>query len=366
MVPGMRVRGVLGEQPAFLCVALAYVGVGAVASVAGLPMRLGFYHPAMLMAVIVLFWLFLLTRVFVLITTPGPGRPTARLIRDVRAQLNVHMVLRAVPVLLLMPAVLSIYTSWKVMIPDVVPMHWDPKLAALDRTIHGDDVWRLLAPVLGSRTGGVIAGVIYAAWFWIFQIVLVWQALSSSRAREQFLVSWILIWGVLGTAGALAFASVGPIYYGRLHAGPDPFAGLYDYVHSLPEWVYRIQDGLWNAYATHELAGFGKGISAMPSLHVAVATLNALAAWRCYRWLGGVLGVYAALVAIASVDLGWHYAVDAYAGAAMAVLIWVTVGWALDRLRLAKRSRATTPVLPPEPAADAAWTAVPIEVDRPR
>ena len=93
----------------------------------------------------------------------------------------------------------------------------------------------------------------------------------------------------------------------------------------------RPQDILWAAYERGDLAGFGKGISAMPSLHVTIATLNALVIWRHSRRLGIAAAIYAALVALASVHLGWHYAVDTYVGAAAAIVIWHGVGLALRK-----------------------------------
>jgi hypothetical protein len=295
----------------------------------------------MLLAVSVIFSLFLLSRIVALMMTPGRGRPTVRLYHDLASQGMLEKVLRPIPVLVLAPSVLSIYTSWKVMVPQAVPMNWDPTLAAIDRALHGgSDAWQLLAPMLGNQAGGFAMAVIYAAWFWIFQIVLVWQAIGNSPTRQRYLVSWVLVWGVVGTVGALMFASVGPVFYGRLHGEPDPFHGLYEFVHSLPAWVALPQDALWDAFANGTLFWFGKGIAAMPSLHVAVATLNALAVYRVNRPIGTALGVYAVLVSIASVGLGWHYAIDTYAGAAAAVVIWYGVGTALRRVPQLERAPA--------------------------
>jgi len=64
----------------------------------------------------------------------------------------------------------------------------------------------------------------------------------------------------------------------------------------------------------------------MPSLHVAAALWLALV-WRSYQRHLGILGfAYFAVIAVGSVLLGWHYAVDAIA----AVLITSAV-WALAR-----------------------------------
>ena len=64
----------------------------------------------------------------------------------------------------------------------------------------------------------------------------------------------------------------------------------------------------------------------MPSLHVGIAVLFALVAGSLSRPLGLILAVYALAIQIGSVVLAWHYAVDGYAGAALAVVSWTAAG----------------------------------------
>ena len=85
------------------------------------------------------------------------------------------------------------------------------------------------------------------------------------------------------------------------------------------------------------LAAGGTGISAMPSLHVAIATLCALFAWRCGPRAGMLMSVYAAIIFLASIHLGWHYAIDGYVSIVSTVLLWGAVGWALRRSGMAVR-----------------------------
>jgi hypothetical protein len=73
------------------------------------------------------------------------------------------------------------------------------------------------------------------------------------------------------------------------------------------------------------------GISAMPSVHVAVAVLFAVLGWRTAAWLGWLFTGYACVVLIGSVHLGWHYAVDGYVSAVVAPLIWALTGWSWVR-----------------------------------
>jgi hypothetical protein len=87
----------------------------------------------------------------------------------------------------------------------------------------------------------------------------------------------------------------------------------------------RVQRTLWENFATGQNMPF-VGISAMPSVHVAVAVLFALLGWRISSWLGWIFSLYAGVILIGSVHLGWHYAVDGYLSIAGALAIWAVVG----------------------------------------
>jgi hypothetical protein len=328
LLQAMALGNVIGGQRAFLSLAIIYIGIGAVGKMAGLPIRFNIYGAVVNVPLALVLAGFVWWRAVRIIFVPGSGRPAARFWADMKRFFTVERALFALPAIVLFPIVLSVYSSWKQLIPRVAVYDWDPVLAQIDRAIHGDDVWRLLHPVLGTPTITLGLYAIYVSWFFAISLIGTWQMVVKGPAREQFLVSSVLCWGVVGTVGAMAFASVGPVFYGRLLGDPDPFAELAAYIRLVPDAAHP-QDLLWQAYAENRLPEFGKGVSAMPSLHVAIATLNALVAWRHARWFGATLGAYAALVALASVHLGWHYAIDAYAGAAAAILIWRGVGLAL-------------------------------------
>ena len=72
---------------------------------------------------------------------------------------------------------------------------------------------------------------------------------------------------------------------------------------------------------TSKIALKGGGVSAMPSMHMATATLLVIAAWRT-RWLWLAL-LFWALTFFGSVYLGYHYAVDAPVAAAIAIPCWI-------------------------------------------
>jgi hypothetical protein len=82
---------------------------------------------------------------------------------------------------------------------------------------------------------------------------------------------------------------------------------------------------LWKAQAEHRY-GFGLGISAMPSMHNAIAFLYGLAALRARPLVRAVVWLFAVTILIGSVHLGWHYIADGIVAWAGMGLIWWGAG----------------------------------------
>ena len=114
----------------------------------------------------------------------------------------------------------------------------------------------------------------------------------------------------------------------------------------------RWQGVLWDAHSNRRY-GFGMGISAMPSLHNAIAMLYALAFFRFGRFWGAAGTVFALVIFVGSVHLGWHYAVDGIVAAAAMAAIWWAAGRYLERSGYAAataRAGESGPVATAEPA----------------
>ncbi len=69
-------------------------------------------------------------------------------------------------------------------------------------------------------------------------------------------------------------------------------------------------------------------------MHVASTVLMALYARAYNRRFGQVMTVFAGVIMLGSVLLAWHYAVDGYAGAAIAVACWLLTGRLIRRFGL--------------------------------
>ncbi len=87
----------------------------------------------------------------------------------------------------------------------------------------------------------------------------------------------------------------------------------------------QYQQLLLHDYRASTLA-LGAGISAMPSLHNAMAVLFACAAWHANRRMGWLFSGYAVLIWIGSIHLGWHYAIDGIVAAVLTIAIWKLTG----------------------------------------
>ena len=79
--------------------------------------------------------------------------------------------------------------------------------------------------------------------------------------------------------------------------------------------------GTWASFADAR-PGLVAGISAVPSLHVAISLWIFLVARSLDRRAAALAFAYFLVMWIASVQLGWHYAVDGLAGALGMLLVW--------------------------------------------
>lgn len=261
---------------------------------------------------------------------------------------SVQRVIGLLIVCISLAALLSTFWAFKKVLPAFSPFVWDPFLMQLDRTVHlGTAPWALLQPILGDPAITLVLDRLYYLWFIFIPLMIAWQGWSKNRRlRSQFLLTYALCWILLGTVLAYWLSSAGPCYYGLVTAGPDPFAPLMSYLYGvdarIPVNALRVQEWLWSGYT-----GLGpfEGISAMPSLHVALPVLYALVGFRVNRWLGAGFVAYAVLTLLGSVHLGWHYAVDGYVSAILVIVIWKAVGYCLDKDARRTLSWSPTPAI---------------------
>lgn len=213
---------------------------------------------------------------------------------------------------------LGTFTSIKTSLPllyDGFP--YDRLHAEIDKVLHfGTDPWRLLHAV--GDNGSILRIVEFnynVIWFVLCFGALFFVATSprADMVRTRYLAMFLLCWVVIGNLMAGTFLSAGPAFYGRVTEDEARFADHLFFL-TQSQWknsAVHYQNYLWMLYRT-DTPGVGGGISAFPSVHVALITMNALFISERSRLLGVLAFSYAVMVLASSVYLGWHYAIDGY------------------------------------------------------
>ncbi len=236
-----------------------------------------------------------------------------------RGAFAAHRLRFAVVTMLVAPLFFNAFAAWKSLIPLIHPFSMDPFLAHLDTLIHGGQPERLLT-WLPLR---VIDRIYFFGWGELLILALV---VLAWRGEARLLLAFVLTWILLGTAVAMAVSSAGPPYFLAL-TGRANYAGLLDHLATAkdgPLLALQIQRNLWVAYRERVIVP-AAGISAFPSMHVAVPALLTIATWGRSRLLTILLAAFTGVILLSSVALGWHYAVDGYAAIAGAAVIWLSV-----------------------------------------
>ena len=228
---------------------------------------------------------------------------------------------------------------------------FDPVIADIDKAMHfGRSPAHWLSFLRFDWLLRVVEFNYDAIWFPFWLYTLYWFCVSprAEGLRVRFVLTFTLAWALIGNVVAATFVTAGPALYGLATGDSQRFAPLRNFLQSTPNATEATQAYLW---AMHQAgtSGLGTGISAFPSMHVAITTVCALflseldRRWRILAWS------FVAIICVSSVYLGWHYAVDGYA----AILLTVGLYWAVNaapnllRIRLAKMRTAAVLVSDP-------------------
>ncbi len=216
-------------------------------------------------------------------------------------------------------------------IPLVHPFDLDPTLIRIDVDLFRGDAWRFFQPVVGYPLVSATLNFFYHSWFGLLFLVgaftMVW--IEQPRLRLQYLIAYLMSWILLGTVMAAALSSVGPAFYHHFY-GDGRFDPLTGYLHAAasqaPIPALTVQQALIS-WADAKAYTIGGGISAMPSMHVAIATLFTLLGWRISPFWGGAASVFLAVIFLGSIHLGYHYAIDGYVSMMLTPIVWWGSGW---------------------------------------
>ena len=274
------------------------------------------------MAVVDLTWLLWRNR---------PPSPTAFLIETWRKRAGDPAVLARLPLFAIAVVFMPFFSKMKSMIPLFNDFEWDPTFIAWDRTLFlGHDAWQVLQPVFGYPVVTAAMAGLYHGWMLlIYMGTLFFLFHPSARlAVRQYFLGFILIWTVIGGALATALASVGPCFMGPIF-GDGTFDAQMAYLRAANEQVpvltIHVQDLLLTWY--HEgNRGLGSGITAMPSMHVAMAFLFWLGIRKVSRAAGWVFFGFFVAIWLASVHLAYHYAADGLVSVIATAVLWKASG----------------------------------------
>jgi hypothetical protein len=259
-----------------------------------------------------------------------PASPVGFLISSLASPDLARTISRGLPMLLALVVFMPVFSAMKTAIPLFNSSNWDAVWIGADKAIHGADAWRLLQPVLGFPIVTSALSFAYHAWMLLIYVGGVYFCfiVKNRELRARYFIGFFAIWTVLGVALATGFASVGPCFVGPLlgdHRFDEQMAYLASANEKFPVLVLPVQQMLlaWHAAGTN---GLGGGITAMPSMHVAMALLFALSMARVSKRAGLYAWLFFLVILVASVHLAYHYAVDGYVAILVTLVLWAMAG----------------------------------------
>lgn len=270
-----------------------------------------------------------------------PRRLSSYLINGYRWYLfSKERVLFSYPVLAIISLEFSIYTFFKHNIPNVNPFWCDVALQKVDEMIFlGNDPWRVFQDLIGKPEITFFIDFLYhPVWLFLLFIFFLYHAYGAHplKIRVRYFLSCIFVWAGLGNVLAIALSSAGPCYFTRVTGQTSPYAELMVYLHSIKVngvalGSVQLQELLWRIYVDKNIAP-GSGISAMPSIHVATAILFALSMRHIDSLLEKLLYLYAVVIWVGSIGLGWHYASDGLVSFLSVIVIWYYTGKMVNKI----------------------------------
>jgi hypothetical protein len=210
---------------------------------------------------------------------------------------------------------------------------FDDLFMHMDRILFlGHDPWVVTHALFGAPFVTLLIDHLYHGWYApmaLGVLICAWLPADSWKLRTQYLLTYTGIWIGLGAILASLLPAAGPVYYNDFVGNNLSFLAMVadlrriDGLNELR--ALNLQEFLLSMQGSPDLTA-GAGISAMPSVHNALAILFAIAAFRIHKALGWVMAAYAFVIWIGSIHLGWHYAIDGIASLVLTIALWKVCG----------------------------------------
>lgn len=191
------------------------------------------------------------------IRAEGEQRPFARVAKDVSPSRISAVVIATI----LGSITAGAFSALKAALPLAVPFYLDAPLAIFERIVFGADAWRITHAHFAWATP--IIDRLYLSWLPVMLVSFNLVLLSRpSATKTRSLLVYVMMWPLVGTLGSYLLSSAGPIFEEpslRLLLAREGASG-----------TMLAYNHLWTAY-TNRFEALGGGISAMPSMHIAMA-----------------------------------------------------------------------------------------------
>ncbi|WFL76511.1 phosphatase PAP2 family protein [Altererythrobacter arenosus] len=226
---------------------------------------------------------------------------------------------------------MPLFSAFKSAIPLFNPYSWDPTFIAWDRVIFmGSDAWQAIHPFFGFPVVTSALSLGYHLWILLIFAGSIFMGIYQQNPvlRQRYFIAYFLSWSIIGIGFANALSSVGPVFAGPL-LGLDTFDAQTAYLREAdkqwPVMVLSVQESLlaWHRSGDH---GLGRGITAMPSMHVALAFLFYLAMREVSKLWSRLSLAFLIIIFIGSIHLAYHYAVDGLVAIILVLPIWYLSG----------------------------------------
>jgi len=211
------------------------------------------------------------------------------------------------------------HTWLKVMVPVLNSTLFDGVLYRLENVVHfGINPGRFILALFPYPFLWRAVDTYYATFMPSLLLGIGWAGTAFvRRERARFAAGFAILW-ISGSWIYLALPSLGPCYvfpadYAEMRRHAPVQAATQDLLARHYAMMCRLREGSPPGRIAPVL-----GIGAMPSLHVAAQAFFAFWARRRSRFVFRLAAACTALTLFGSVVTGWHYALDGYAGLALA------------------------------------------------